>query len=277
MSAWHRHVPMAWCHPVCHCSCGSSGASPPSAAGNQPWCKAGPQSQPSTGGEQHRGTAGPGIIVTRGTAGPGITVTRGTVAQQGLASPSPMPPQDGRVHLASPPPPSSPRDPVPILILSSSLLEPRWQEGTEVPQGTARPVRRRKRTGRRGRERDGGRQAGPGAGRGADPTMAPAFLGVAGCGPALHGSALGTAQELSHPGPGDTKPLGTCSTVPGEPPAPASAPSRNAGRDPGADPHRGEAKEPTRWIPSWGAAPGVEGLGALGDWGHWEGMGQRAP
>lgn len=44
-----------------------------------------------------------------------------------------------------------------------------------------------------------------------------------------------------------------------------------------ADPHRGEAKEPTRRIPSWGAAPGVEGLGALGDWGHWEGMGQRAP
>lgn len=111
-----------------------------------------------------------------GTAGSGITVTCATMGWQGPAlPPSPLPP-----------PPVLP--------------QPRWQEGTGVPQGTARPVRRRKRTRTEGREgREGGREdARPGS-FAASPRLwgptpiSPAFLGIAACGQASHGS---------HPGDG---------------------------------------------------------------------------
>ena len=180
----------------------------------------------------------------RGMVGPGVAVTHSAVGLQGPASPMP-------------------------LALAGATLA----GGDRSPprDGASRPLEEQDREEREGARtpRQGASLAAPavescpGPRAWAAPRFHPLFWVLLEVARLYQAPTPEMARGSPHPGRGDTKSLGTFRVVLGEPPAPASAPSRHMGRvgDPGSDPHHNEVKDPASWTPRLGAAPGTDGWG----------------
>lgn len=267
-----------WVPPAaCHRSCLASGASPcPEAVGHQPWHKGGPWSQPSTGGEQH------GALWDSRVWHRCHPWHRGTVRSCITASP---------------------------LTPKLALPESRWQEGTQVPQGTVHPICWRSRRDRKEKKGEGERtpsqgislpapvfgilswavrvgrpRCRQGQSRISDRTSSPTSLGIAG-----HGLALSGSHPIVPPGQdggvpivalGTPNPFGPSGWCWGKPPV-WPLPCRGT-----QDSHHKKVKDPMSRTLCLGAFSWDRGTGCWGTggtrtgWGsghHSGGMGTGAP